>query len=291
MLIGCLAGLAPGSPSYHFTKRQPQNPPGGQLVRINVSVWDGDGKPVTDLSEQDFAILEQGEQQKITGFLKATAPLRILILVDTSESMTNAFGRIREALVDFVSWLGLHDEVALVSFTRDPLLEVDFSVNRERIKDGLHKLQLTRERYEVTHVYDALEPVLDHLHEAGKNMRTAVILATDGIDRGSYQFTEKTSLKLAAQSRVPFYLIQAQGRERQYLKDLADVTAGRFYVADKFLEKNLQELAQHLGAHYVLEFTSSNSRSDKKLLNFEVKVARPGVKLVAPASYRMPPGP
>jgi len=290
LLVSWMVGMSPASVLKSSALFDPPAT-GERLVRVNVSVWDAEGKAVTDLSQEDFTILEQGQEQKITRFLKPTAPLRVMIVVDTSESMTYALPRLQEGLMHFVSSMRLYDEMAVVSFAREPLLETDFSVNAERVKKTLAGLQITRERFEVTRLYEAVRPTLDHLKESATNMRTGLILVTDGLDRGSRQSSEKDSLRLASQSFVTFYVIQARGGDRSYLKNLAEVTAGRFYQTDKFLEKNLEELAQHLHSQYVLGYVSSRAQPEKKPLSLEVKVSRPSVKLIAPEAYRIPPEP
>jgi len=261
----------------------------GKPVRVNVSVWDAQGQPITDLTQDDFTILEQGQPQRITRFIKATAPLRLMILVDASESMTGVLPRIRDGLMDFVSSMGLHDEMAVVTFAREPRLDADFSANVERIKKTLADFQVVREQYEVTQLYDALEPALNHLITSTKNMRNGLLLVTDGLDRGSRQFSEKASLQLASGRFVTVYVVQARGRDRGYLKNLAGVTAGRFLRADEFLEKHLEELAQHLQFHYVLGYVPSGARPAKKPISLQINVSRPGVKVIAPETYQVPP--
>lgn len=259
------------------------------LVRINVSVWDAQGQPIPDLAQGDFTILEQGQPQHITHFIKATAPLRVMVLVDMSESMIRVWPRLRDAVMHWVSFLGPHDEVAVVSFAREPRLETDFSANVERIKKILAGLQVVREQHEVTQLYDALPSALDHLVDATNNMRNGLLLVTDGFDHGSQRVSQKESLRLASERFVTVYVIQAPGRDRDYLKTLAMVTAGRLLRADQFLERHLEELAQHLRFHYVLGYVPSQARPANKPVGLQVKVSRPGVKIIAPEVYQTPP--
>lgn len=45
---------------------------GTELVRLDVVVTDGDGKPVRDLKADDFVVLEDGKAQRVTHFVPAT---------------------------------------------------------------------------------------------------------------------------------------------------------------------------------------------------------------------------
>ncbi len=265
--------------------------PADRLIRVSVSVWDADGKPVTNLSEQDFTVLEEGVPQRLIRFLSPSAPLQLVLMLDTSQSMSYAFSRLKESMTYFVSLMGGYQEMAVVSFAATPSLETDFSGNPERLKKAITGLQLLVDRSEVTRLYDALEPTLDHLSKVGRNSRTAILLYTDGDDRGSQRQTAKSSLQLVGQRFIPFYIIEARGRDDSYLRNLAEVTGGQFFKADKFLENHLENLARQLPAQYVVGYAPSVERKGKKLVNLEVKVSKPGLKVVAPAAYRTSPDP
>ncbi|MCS6805150.1 MAG: VWA domain-containing protein [Acidobacteriota bacterium] len=259
-------------------------------VRLFVSVWDQAGKPVTNLTKDDFTVLEEGRPQPIQQWLKPTAPLRLVLMIDTSESMAYAFARLQEGLQYFVSLLGPFHELAVVSFARSTTLETDFSVDPERIKRTIARLSLTVERQEITRFYDAIESVVNLLRDSSQHARAAVLLYTDGEDQGSKRQTRNSSLQLAAQRQIPFYVVRAKGMGSQsYLNHLAEVTAGQLIPADKFLERELERLAQHLTSCYVLEYTSEATYKQNKPVRVQVKVSNPAWKVSAPSLYRTAP--
>ncbi len=288
LMLVLLAGLLTPAPFASRTTSPAVDSETDRLIRVNVSVWDARGRPVRDLSASDFRVSQDGVPLAIQRFIKPTTPLRVMIMVDTSGSMRRAFARLQTALLDFVSSFGRYDEIALVSFTRDPFVETDFSVNVDRVKRAIRELQLTRERIEVTWLIDALPLALDELRESGERVRTALILVTDGLDRGSHRVTKKQLLLMASRDLVSIYVIQAYGRKNGFLQALSGVTGARVYRVDKDLERHLEQLARHLSAHYVLGVALPARQSKAKQRPLSVTVARSGVTVVAPTAYRTP---
>src|SRR5689334_9969253 len=63
-----------------------------ELINVSFSVLDKKGKPVTDLSQDEFKIYEDNKAQKITNFARETdLPLTIALLIDTSTSIRDKF--------------------------------------------------------------------------------------------------------------------------------------------------------------------------------------------------------
>src|SRR3954462_12564816 len=76
------------------------------VTRVNVlfTVTDKKGRFITDLGKADFSVLENKKQQVIQEFTAETdLPLRIGILIDTSNSIRDRFKFEQEAAVEFVN--------------------------------------------------------------------------------------------------------------------------------------------------------------------------------------------
>ena len=74
-----------------------------RLVHLVAAVMDRRNKFVTDLNENDFKIFEDGKQQRITQFSRqADLPLRIGMLLDTSNSIRERLHFEKDAAVDFL---------------------------------------------------------------------------------------------------------------------------------------------------------------------------------------------
>src|SRR5215510_12669163 len=73
--------------------------------QVFVTVTDRAGAPILDLMQDDFEITEDGVSRRITRAGLATDPLRIVLLVDTSDTTAPALNQIRAGLQEFFAAL------------------------------------------------------------------------------------------------------------------------------------------------------------------------------------------
>src|SRR5258708_18133804 len=100
------------------------------VTRVNMlyTVSDKKGRFVTDLKKDDFEIIESKKKQSIQEFTAETdLPLRLAILVDTSNSIRERFKFIQEAATDFVN--------AVVRANQDRAIVVSFDTSSELVAD------------------------------------------------------------------------------------------------------------------------------------------------------------
>ncbi len=102
------------------------------VTRVNLlfTVTDKKGRFVSDLNRNDFEIIENKKPQKILEFTAETdLPLRIAILIDTSNSIRDRFHFIQEAATDFITTAMRpgKDRALVVSFDTSPELAADLT--------------------------------------------------------------------------------------------------------------------------------------------------------------------
>src|SRR5258706_12263911 len=107
-----------------------------EVTRVNLlyTVSDKRGRFVTDLTKDDFEIFESKKPQSIIEFTAETnLPLRLAILIDTSNSIRDRFKFQQEAATDFINTVVRkgQDKAILASFDRPP----------ERVPDLTDKTQ------------------------------------------------------------------------------------------------------------------------------------------------------
>ena len=82
---------------------------------IFVSAIDGAGRPVLDLTPADFQVTESGAKRDVTHAALGSAPMRIVLMVDSSTPVGPMINTFKKALAAFVDTLPPQHEVAFIS--------------------------------------------------------------------------------------------------------------------------------------------------------------------------------
>jgi hypothetical protein len=101
--------------------------------RVYVSAVDADGKPVTDLTAKEFQISESGQRRDVTR-VTIGAPMRIMLLVDSSASTSSMMTNFRNALNGFVDLMPPEHEIGFVSSGGQIRVRAQPSADRDRLK-------------------------------------------------------------------------------------------------------------------------------------------------------------
>lgn len=244
------------------------------LVSVNAVVKDRRGRPVRNLTRDDFQILENGTTRPIVDFgFSDEGPVSFGVLVDQSGSMklSNNLDAAREVIRHLLAWFDAgKDEVALFAFDQH-LQEVQpFTSNASAVLDALPKLSA----YGTTALYDAIGETAARL-ESRPSPRRAVVVVTDGLDTVSTKTVEAVS-GIASAIDVPVYVVvvMTPGNNPQRggsslrtdgepittrLANLAYWTGGDMLVASTPAETSLiaRRLVVDLRHQYQLAFESS----------------------------------
>lgn len=107
---------------------------------IYVSVIDGNGAPVKDLTAADFVVREDNAIREVLKAGPATAPIHLALLVDDSQASGPAIQQIRDGLSAFLDALAGKAEVALITFGERPTSIVEYTTNTEQLKKGVMRI-------------------------------------------------------------------------------------------------------------------------------------------------------
>ena len=178
---------------------------GVDLVSVTAVVRDSKGRPVRNLSRDDFQVFERGKARRIVDFKASDqGPVSLAILFDVSGSMrigsqTQAGQR---AVEHILSWVEPRaDEFALFSFDRDLRQETPFTNDPGVVRAALGGLTAIGQ----TSLYDAIAKTAKTLGDR-PSPRRAVVVITDGIDTSSEMSPSDVS-GLASGIDVPVYVI------------------------------------------------------------------------------------
>ncbi len=225
------------------------------LVELPTTVV-RDGKPVNDLPESAFTVLDAGQPVKITKFEQVkNLPLSVGMAFDTSGSMDERMPTARAAgAAFFQNVLRKGDKAFLVAFDSTPHMMQKWSTELTDIHSALARLRPE----ESTALYDAI--VYSLYNFLGVRGQKALVLLTDGRDTVS-KFTFDQALEYAQRAAVPIYAIALgiRGTEldvKAKINRLASETGGSSYYIDEVadLAKVYTDIENELRSQYVLGF-------------------------------------
>jgi Ca-activated chloride channel family protein len=250
-----------------------------QLVELYTAVTDRNGRPAEGLTEESFAVKEDGVAQQLVRFEQVRdLPIKTAVLLDTSASMDkNMEEAQRAALAYFTDIVTPKDRAALITFNDRPRLQVKFTNELIQLGGGLAGLKAERG----TALYDSVVFALYYFN--GLKGQRALIVLSDGKDESS-KFKFEDTLEFARRAGVAIYTIglgkDLEREAKKALEKLAEETGGRSFFVDeaKELSPIYQSIQEELRSQYLLVYQSTNAKPDKKFRSIDVKVKEPGLE-------------
>ena len=251
-----------------------------KLVLVPVSVTDPMQRLVTGLQAENFQLFEGKKPQEIRHFSNEDVPVSIGIILDTSGSMREKMGRVREAVTQFCEEANPQDEFFMVAFSDQPHLVTDFTTAPE----DLEKELLFTQPKGRTALLDAIYMGLHKMKQA-RYGKKALLVISDGGDNHSI-YMEKEVRAAAKESDVMIYAIGTfdrylptpeEMRGPALLSELAEPTGGQAFTLENTVE--LPAVARHIGralrTQYVLGYRPEQMPCDGKWHKIQVKLRLP----------------
>jgi VWFA-related protein len=283
-----------------------------KVVTVYATVRDKHGKLISNLPQDDFVLDEDGRPQIIRYFSRESdVPLELGLLVDTSMSQRQVIGEERTASQSFLDHMlrAEKDKAFLIHFDREVELLQDLTGSRTKLEDALNLLEVQRPEFSRgggggggwpgggrdgggprhhgggggTLLYDAIYLASSEVlqHQPG---RKAIVVLTDGVDRGSRETLEK-AVEYAQRADTVVYAVLFPGEEgndyshggyggwggrrgRRYpqeqrpdgkkvLEKIAGETGGRMFQVSKKMkiDQIYAEIGEELRNQYSLGYT------------------------------------
>jgi Ca-activated chloride channel family protein len=262
-------------------------------VSLLVTVTDMQRRLVPDLEQADFEVFDNDKPQNIVLFENSVQPITVVVMLDTSGSMTGSIALLRQAAEQFILRLFPGDKAKVGAFNDKIEVSAAFTGNRDDLISDVKNLDYGNE----TRLYDAIAFSLDELK--GIEGRRVVLVFTDGEDTSS-----RTRMgAVIDRARVEEIMVYAIGLEAEYfngqrvvrsrpdggLRRIADETGGGYFELQKTadLAPTFTRVAQELHSQYVLGFTPTEL--DNRMHKLSVRVKRPGMTPRARRSYLASP--
>jgi Ca-activated chloride channel family protein len=280
----------------------PQTPTfavGVEGVYVDVFVSEGN-RPVTGLVESDFELRADGRRRAIELVAVESLPLRTVIVLDTSDSVSGEkLRQLQAGIVTLLNGLRPGDETALLTFSQEIALRVPPTADRRRLESGVRAIRAGG----ATALYDALyaAAVL-----AGDRGRSLVVLFSDGEDNQSILGLAQVERALQESNVLvqtvgvlprppappgPARTLEPPEPESVLpLRHLAGLTGGRFWPAESpaRLARAFGEVLEAMRTRYVLRFEPEQPQAEG-LHEIEVKLARRSGRVQCRRAYFVPP--
>jgi Ca-activated chloride channel homolog len=211
-----------------------------QEVVLHATVVDQHSRLVTNLNKNDFTVYEDGQPQTITRFTREDIPVSIGILVDNSGSMRDKRQAVNTAALDLVKSSNSEDEVFIVNFSDEAIIDTDLTSDVAKMQEGLQQIDSRGG----TALYDAVVASSDYLAKKGNREKKVLLVVTDGEDNASTDTLEQAVRRVQNDAGPVIYTIGILGgdhekRAKRALESLALNTGG---VA--FFPKDLGDVDQ-----------------------------------------------
>lgn len=308
LLALLLVSTSAGAP----VRSQEQRPPAPEqvppirvevdLVNVVFSVTDRRSRVVTGLGPDDFRVYEDGVQQEINRFTSETnLPLRIGLLIDTSNSVRPRFQFEQEAAIDFLHTVlrPRQDQAFVLSFDMAPVLVRDYSDDPQALADAIRNLRAGGG----TSLYDAiyLASKMKLGESSGSELRKMLIVLSDGDDTSS-RVSREEALEMARRNEVTIFTVstgappinynpetarmqnpcQVKGAEGdKVLEYFADSTGGVSYCPFSTIDvgRSFEQIANQLRTQYTLAYTPTNRVRDGAFRRITIESRREQLRI------------
>jgi len=287
----------------------PQQPPTFRtevnLVDVLATVLDRRNKLVPDLEKNDFKITDDNALQEIRFFSKQSdLPLRIGMLLDTSNSVRDRIKFEQEAAVDFLYSVLRRgkDQAFAMTFDDEPQIIQAFTGDGGLLRDEINKTRAGGGTAVYDAVYDACTKQLSNPPRPPGDqpdiVRRVMVLISDGEDNLS-NHTRAEAIEMAQRTNVVIYTIststqwiqlsqtnpnKAADRKMhltegdEILKNLAEETGGRaffpYHVDD--LNQSFQDIGDELRNQYTITYSPTNFVANGKYHRIKIELPNRG---------------
>ncbi|MBV8834112.1 MAG: VWA domain-containing protein [Acidobacteriaceae bacterium] len=256
-----------------------------EVTRVNMlfTVTDKKGRFVTDLGKDEFKVFENKKPQKILEFTsESDLPLRLAILVDTSNSIRDRFRFQQEAATTFINdVMRSQDKAVIVSFDTSAELAADLTSDTQVLEKAVHNLRPGGG----TALYDAIFFACKDklmLDQPMYKFRRAMVILSDGEDNES-RYSRDQALEMAQRADTVIYTISTnishvETEGDKVMRYMAEQTGGVsfFPFEAKDLNQSFENVANELRHQYNLFYRPEPLNNDGQYHTVQIKI--PGRK-------------
>jgi VWFA-related protein len=276
------AGQDPARPAGQILQSDEPTRIQVDVTRVNLlfTVTDKKGRFITDLGKDDFEVVEGKRRQTISDFAaESDLPLRLGILIDTSNSIRERFKFEQEAASQFIdSAMRTNlDKALVVSFDTSAELVADLINDTDKLTAAIRDLHPGGGTSLYDAIYFACRDKLSQDQPRHK-FRRAIVIVSDGEDNQS-RYTRDQALEMAQKADVVMYAISTnitriETDGDKVLKYLAQETGGRAFFPFKVedLDQSFENIANELRHQYNISYRPEPLKTDGLFHAIDVRV-------------------
>jgi VWFA-related protein len=244
------------------------------------TVTDKKGRFITDLKQDDFEVIEAKKKQVIQQFTaESDLPLRLALLIDTSNSIRDRFKFEQQAAIEFINSVvrPKQDRLMIVSFDTAAELVADLMDDPDKLAKAVRDLRPGGG----TAFYDALFYACKEklsLDQPREKFRRAVVILSDGEDNQS-RVTRDQALEMAQKADAVIYAISTNITRidtdgDKVLRYLTVETGGQAFFPFKVedLSQSFENIANELRHQYNIFYRPEPLFTDGLYHNVTLKV-------------------
>jgi VWFA-related protein len=299
-------GGAPPPPQQQQKPEQPQSsapaqqpPQAGVTIAVDVPIVTLDvvattqrGDIIPGLKKENFRVFDDGVPQTITNFSPTEAPITMVVLMQFSGNSYGWFAYYAKYWADALfPNLQPKDWVALETFDMKTRLEVDFTQNKDEVRQAIYRLYFPG--FSESNVFDAILETVDRLKDV--NGKKSILLLASGVDTFSKHTLDQTMKQLRGSDVTIFCVglgktwtnyLETHGyrgsnlnylQAENQLRTFANETGGYawFPQFDGEIPDIFRNVAAFLRHQYSLSYSPSNGAKDGKFHKLKVELVAP----------------
>jgi Ca-activated chloride channel family protein len=277
--IAAVMSIAPGA------QQAPTFKTGTQVVSIFATVTDAQKRLVPNLTQDDFTIFDNEKPQPVVYFDASIRPINVVVMLDTSGSMTLTIDLLKQAAEQFLLRLLPEDQARVGAFNDKIQFNSRWTNDRDQLITDAKNLDYGNG----TRLWDAIGASLDELKQI--DGRKVILVFTDGDDTES-KMRLGTIIDRARAEEVMIYAIGLASKfmgtttkPDSGLRKISDESGGGYFELKRAtdLAPTFTKVAQELHSQYVIGFTPT--LLDNKVHKLAVKMKQPGMTAQARRSY------
>ncbi len=257
LLLAALCGLVLGQAG----RRQQTSTQSGVLVSV---VAKRDDKSQTFITSKQVAVYDNGVEQTIKNLTPDPSPARIVLLVDNSLTLRADIDKLERATREFAYEIYEGDQLLIVGYDEEAEIVADWTDSAKSIEAALKGFRKKGQ----PHLFDALSAVVEQALGPLAGQKRAIVVISDGLDRGSKATFEKILSELQAND-ITVYTVQIPDRTRgairrdvpkpkQVVEKLVEGTGGLVFSIDETVEAAKGVCDELRKNRYVLSYVPSS---------------------------------